>query len=63
MPIIEIEANILNKEQKNELITVLTKESARIMNLPENTITIIIHENNAENIGVGGTPLSELHKD
>jgi 4-oxalocrotonate tautomerase len=61
MPVIHIDSNKLSKEQKRELVKSITKVSSEIMRLPENTITIIIREVPAEDVGVGGNLLCDLH--
>jgi 4-oxalocrotonate tautomerase len=61
MPVIHIDSNKLSKEQKRELVKSITKVSSEIMGLPENTITIIIREVPAEDVGVGGKLLCDLH--
>lgn len=54
MPVITIEGGTLAPEQKRELVTRLTKESAQIMKVPEQAFIVLVKENPAENIGVGG---------
>lgn len=48
--------------KKREYVKNLTKLTAETYGLPENTVTIIIRENEAENIGVAGNLLSELEE-
>ncbi|AEM77630.1 4-oxalocrotonate tautomerase [Thermoanaerobacter thermohydrosulfuricus] len=63
MPFITIEGpDNLSKETKAKLISELTKAASQVLNIPINAFSVIIKENNPDNIGVGGTPLSELHK-
>ncbi len=54
MPVVTIEAGQLTNEQKRELVITLTREGARIMKAPEQSITVLIKENNKENIGFAG---------
>lgn len=58
MPVITVESAMLNKAQKEEMAKQLTKSAAEIMQLPEESIYIFIRENSFENVGVGGTLLS-----
>lgn len=59
MPIITVEGSQLNKEQKRELVKALTHSASSIMNIPEQAFVVLIKENAADNVGVGGTLLSE----
>lgn len=59
MPVITIEAAKLSKDQKRELVAALTKSASSIMNVPEQAYVVIVKENETDNIGVGGTLLSE----
>ncbi len=59
MPVITIEAAKLSKDQKRELVTLLTKAASSIMNVPEQAYVVIVKENSPDNIGVGGMLLSE----
>ena len=59
MPVITVEAGKLNNEQKRELVTPLTNEAARIMETSEQLFTVLIKENNLENIGFGGVWLAD----
>lgn len=62
MPVITIEGpNNLSKEKKAKLISDLTSTASDILNIPKQAFTVIIKENETENIGVGGVQLSELH--
>jgi len=60
MPIITMEGPKLTKEQKAELIAKFTKTASEVTNIPEQAFSILIKENAADNIGVGGKQLSEL---
>ncbi|MBU4535000.1 MAG: 4-oxalocrotonate tautomerase family protein [Euryarchaeota archaeon] len=59
MPVIHIDSNKLSRKQKRELVKAITKVSSEIMELPENTITIIIREVEAEDVGLGGQLLCD----
>jgi 4-oxalocrotonate tautomerase len=61
MPVIKIDCNKMTQEQKRELIKSVTEVSSRIMQLPESTITIILREVEAEDVGVGGKLLCDIH--
>ena len=59
MPVITVEGGTLSKEQKIELVKSLTQSASSIMNIPEQAYVVLIKENARDNIGVGGTLLSE----
>ncbi|GFP76471.1 4-oxalocrotonate tautomerase DmpI [Clostridium fungisolvens] len=59
MPVITLEAGKLNKEQKSQLVKEFTDAASKIMNVPEQAFIVLIKENEAENIGVGGELLSD----
>jgi 4-oxalocrotonate tautomerase len=61
MPVIHIDSNKLSREQKRDLVKEITKVTSKIVGLPENTITIIIREVPAEDVGVGGNLLCDMH--
>jgi len=58
MPVITIEAVKLTKEQKRNLVKELTTTAAKIINVPEQIVTVYLKENELDNIGVGGQLLS-----
>jgi 4-oxalocrotonate tautomerase len=62
MPNIIVEAGMLTKEKKNELIRRFTKTASEIMEIPEASFSVLIKENPIENWGVGGKPLEEVLK-
>ena len=62
MPLIKVEIGKMTKEKKKEVIEKLTKTMSEITNIPEQAFTIYINEHDADNIGVGGVPLSERMK-
>lgn len=59
MPVITLEAGTLNKEQKSQLVKEFTNTASKIMNVPEQAFIVLLRENNADNIGVGGMLFSE----
>ena len=55
MPVIQITISQgRSVEQKRELIRVLTRETARIMNTEEEKVRILIYEVSKENLGNAG---------
>ncbi|RFU71517.1 4-oxalocrotonate tautomerase [Peribacillus saganii] len=62
MPYIQFDGPVLSKEKKAELVEEFTKVSREVLNMPEQAFTVIIRENESDNVGVGGKLLSELHK-
>lgn len=60
MPLITVECSPLPKETKAKLIAELTATASAILNISTQAFTIVIHENNPDNIGVGGRPLTEI---
>lgn len=59
MPVITLEAGKLSNEQKSQLVKEFTATAANVMNVPEQAFIVLLKENEADNIGVGGTLLSE----
>lgn len=59
MPVITLEGEKLSKEQKSQLVKELTASAAKIMNAPEQAFVVLLKENEEDNIGVGGQPLSQ----
>lgn len=59
MPVITVEAGKLTKEQKSQLARELTESASRIMGVPAQAFIALIKENEPDNVGVGGTLLSE----
>ena len=59
MPVITIEAAKLTKEQKAVMTKEMTETALRVMNLPPQAFYVFIKENELDNIGVGGTLLSD----
>lgn len=63
MPAITVEAAKLTKEQKTQLIAELTESTSKILGLPKDIIFVFLKENDPDNIGAGGVPLSARKKD
>lgn len=59
MPVITIEAGKLNKDQKRQLVEEFTSKGSEIMNVPEQAFTVLLKENEADNIGFAGKLISE----
>lgn len=59
MPAIIMELAPLEKDKKAQLVKEVTESTSRITGLPPESIFVFIKENNLENIGVGGTLLSD----
>jgi len=62
MPVITVEASRFTLEKKRELAKVLTREASAIMNIPEAGWTVLIKDNDRDNIAVGGVLLSDRDK-
>ncbi|WP_026695659.1 4-oxalocrotonate tautomerase DmpI [Peribacillus kribbensis] len=62
MPYIQFDGPVLSKEKKAELVEKFTKVSQEVLNMPEQAFTVIIRENDSDNVGVGGKLLSEHQK-
>jgi len=62
MPVITVEASRFTLEKKRELAKILTKEASTIMNIPEAAWTVLIKDNDRDNIAVGGVLLSDRDK-
>jgi len=61
MPLIVFEVGgELTPEKKRELVQRLTETSAEVTGIPEQAFVIYIHENEHDNIGVGGKLLTEI---
>ncbi len=57
-PVMVFEGRKLAKEQKEELMKGFTDLAQRATGLPREAFTVFIKENELDNIGVGGEPLS-----
>ena len=62
MPIIKIYMTPTTKEIKKELIEKLAQTMCYVANKPKESVTIIINETSADNIGTAGKQLSEIRK-
>ena len=61
MPVITVQMwEGRSKGQKRELVEVLTRETARIIDCPEEAVQIILQDVKVENWGLGGRLASEL---
>ncbi|WKY44609.1 4-oxalocrotonate tautomerase DmpI [Eubacteriaceae bacterium ES2] len=59
MPVITLEAGKLNEKQKKQLVEEFTKTASTVMQVPEAAFIVLLKENEADNIGVGGKLLSQ----
>ncbi|MBU3074813.1 tautomerase family protein [Clostridium estertheticum] len=59
MPVITLEAGKLNKNQKSQMVKEFTTIASKVMNVPEQAFTVLIKENEQDNIGFGGQLLSD----
>ncbi len=62
MPVISLQMGKLTKEQKKEIIEKITANIVQITKVPEAAVTVLIHELDDENIGVGGKDLGVIKK-
>jgi len=61
MPVIIVEiGDQMTLDKKKELVQRLTKTAAEVTEISEQAFTIYIHENEHNNIGVGGKLLTEV---
>ena len=60
MPVITVEAGILNKKQKEDLVHELTAKASEIMQVPAAAYIVLIKDNEKDNIGFGGKTLTEV---
>ncbi len=60
MPIIIFEGTKMGLDKKKELIRELTDTAVRVTGIGAPAFTIYIHENEQDNIGVGGELLTEI---
>lgn len=59
MPVITIEGGKMDVDQKRALTSALTTEAAEIMKVSKEHFIVLIKENDLQNIGSGGTLLSD----
>ena len=63
MPVVTIDGpENTTKESKRAIIEKVSKIVADAYEMPVESITVLLRENNADNIGVGGEQLSEKQK-
>ena len=60
MPVITVEAGVLNKKQKEDLVHELTAIASKIMNVPSSAYIVLVKENEKDNIGFGGKTMTEI---
>jgi len=60
MPLIIFEGGKMDLDRKKELIRGLTETAAKVTGIGAQAFTIYIHENDHDNIGVGGQLLTEF---
>lgn len=62
MPIISITMGQVNAQQKSELIQKLTSAAVEVTKIPDQSFTVLIHELDDRNIGLGGKTLAAVKK-
>lgn len=62
MPVITFEGGKLTKEQKAQLVSEITEVAHKATGINRESFIVLIHENDRDNIGVGGDLLSERLK-
>ncbi len=63
MPVVTIDGpENASKEAKKEIIEKVSQKVADAYGMPVESITVLIRSTPADNVGVGGKQLSELHK-
>ena len=60
MPLIIFEGGKLDKDKKKVLVRELTETAAKVTGIGAHSFTIYVHENEHDNIGVGGQLLTEF---
>ena len=63
MPNVLISISPQEKEKKAQMSKAITSEMSRITGIPSEHFVIMFNEMPKESIAVGGTLLSEMHKD
>lgn len=53
MPVITIDAPVMSKEQKRQLVDKFAKSASEVLKLPVSAMIVIIREVESENVGVG----------
>lgn len=59
MPVITFESTNLSKEQKKTLVKEFTEIASKVTEIPKEAFYVFLKENEFDNVGVGGTLLSE----
>jgi 4-oxalocrotonate tautomerase len=59
MPVITIDMGALTRDKKAELVRTLTRNASEITGIAEEKFIVLINELERDNIGVGGTLLSD----
>jgi 4-oxalocrotonate tautomerase len=49
----------ISKDKKRQLVREITKAASGVIQLPEEAFTILIKENDHDNVGAGGSLLSD----
>ncbi len=62
MPVIIFEGPQLTVQQKKELVREFTALASKVTTIPERAFTVLIKENDPQNVGVGGELVSDRHK-
>lgn len=60
MPLIIFEGGKMPSDKKEELVRELTDASVKVTGIDASSFVIYIHENEFDNIGIGGEPLSRV---
>ncbi len=60
MPLISIDAVHPTKEQKEKLVSELTKKASEILGVDEKFFCVLVKENDLDNWGIGGQTLSQF---
>lgn len=63
MPFITFEGPHMDKETKARIVRELTETASKILNIPPRAFSILIKENSADNIGLGGELLSNQKRE
>ena len=59
MPVITFESGKLTKEQKAQLAQEFTEVAHKVTGIRKEAFVVLLHENERENIGVGGVLLAD----
>lgn len=61
MPVITIDGPKLSKDQKQELVKLISEDASKVTGLPVEAMMVLIRENDPENIGLRGCLLCDMH--